>query len=238
MEKIYQSIDTLRIKMATRRYKKKKTNRFTKFSRYAYKGARTVGTVASLARSVGYLRSVVNVEHKYIDINNSDAPTTTPLIRLISPLVLGSSSTARIGQSVKFTSILARFYMTINAASVLGSIIRIVIVQDKQVNGAQFVASDLFLNTGNPMGPVVLGNSKRFKILMDRVFHVDVGGPTEAVFRMYRKLDIHEEFNTGSAGTVADIQTNSLNYYAMSTETMAGTAPTINSTFRLRYIDN
>lgn len=194
-----------------------------------------VGRVAKLARDVGYLRSVINVERKYSDTSGVVSSSTTPALILLNGLSQGTSATTRQGQSIKMVAIYPNIFWSINAAAST-TYCRCIIFIDKQANGAAPAASDLLTTTTSVLSPFVIGNSKRFRVLMDIRRTLSLNGVEMVRFKKYKKISWHTEYNTGNAGTIADIQTNSL--YMLHMSDQPTNTPTFAHITRMRFIDN
>lgn len=185
-------------------------------------------------RDVKWLKSVVNVEKKYID---TTATTTSPAAGafvLLNGCTTGTSAITRDGQSIKMVSIYENYFWSINAAAAT-TYVRTVIVLDRQANGAAPSFTDIFVNSG-VLSAANIGNSKRFKIVHDTRKTLSLNGNEMVRHKKFTKCSIHTEYNTGSAGTIADIQTNSLYLFHMSDQ--GANVPGFSYFVRVRFIDN
>lgn len=217
-------------------YYKKRRNAKKKSYYSRFKGvAKGVGMVAKLARDVYYLKSIVNVEKKYLDTTASTTSVQGGGFLLLNGLVQGTSATTRLGQSIKMISVYPNIFWTINAAATT-TYCRMIIFIDKQPNGAAPIQSDILSAVNSVLAPMNVGNSKRFKILMDKRLQLSINGNEIVKYKRFRKLATHTEYNTGNTGGIADIQTNSIYLYHMSDQTV--NAPTFSYNVRLRFIDN
>lgn len=149
---------------------------------------------------------------------------------------------------VTIRSIELRIRATTTPATGVDQYCRISLVLDRQLNGAAPGAyTDIFLAT-SVTAPRSLANRRRFKILWDRAFpmgsNLNAGGtpstlPNMRMFKSYIKFKrpIIEEFNTGVAGTVADIATNSLYLVTYGTEIAGNMDTNMAGYTRIRYTD-
>jgi len=123
-----------------------------------------------------------------------------------------------------------------------------IIVLDRQTNGAAPAAVTDILQANSTISPRSLSNRKRFKILWDKFFLL--GGvlngagtgsqlPCQENFKIYMKFKkpIIEEFNTGVAGTVADIASNSIYLLSFSNQGAGATDAFIDYYTRFRFTD-
>lgn len=186
-------------------------------------------------RDVAWLKSVVNVEKKYNDLNASTTSSTTAALVLMNGLSLGTSSTTRNGQSIKMVSFLLRYIISINA-SASTSVHRLMIICDTQPNAASPAIADIIQNTGSVLSPLVIANGKRFKILRDIITNLSINGQEVRNVKKYIKLNMHTEYNTANNGTIADITKNA--FYIFHQSDQATNTVTFAYSTRLRYIDN
>lgn len=186
-----------------------------------------------LKRDVGWLMSVINVEEKHEDSNaNGTALSAAWQLVLLNGIAPGTSSTTRVGQSVKITGIEARFTLKIGSAA--SNTVRVVIFWDKSPNATAPAGTDIY-GTG-VLTPRVVGNLPRFLILYECRFCLDTLGPGIQADDFQRNLNMHEYFNTGTAGTIADIQEGAI--YLMFICDTSATFPTIDYYTRVGFVDN
>lgn len=194
------------------------------------------GNAASqLWRDVKYLKSLINVEHKYVDTTATTTSSTTPALVLLNALALGTPSTSRLGQSIKMTALYANIFWSINA-SASTTYTRMIIFKDMQPNAAAPAASDLLVTTGSVLSPLVIGNARRFKVLMDIRKNLSINGTEIVKFKRFMKLFFHTRYNNQNNGTIADITTNSL--YMLHMSDQATNTPSFSYSIRCRFIDN
>jgi len=145
---------------------------------------------------------------------------------------------------VDFRSIEFKIYLQTTAGTGVEQAVRAMIVLDRQPNGAAPGAITDIIMSNHVYSPRNLANRKRFKILWDRSYAmgataVATGNPTSRMIKGYLKFrrPIVTEFNTGVAGNISDISTNSL--YFVTTGNMATGITDAGAIhyFRLRYTD-
>lgn len=186
-------------------------------------------------------------EFKSIDENvagiNID---TTGALTLLNGCARGSDIDEREGREIMMKSIQMRGLINCNANAVNDQWARILIVYDRQTNGTVPTPADI-LNPASIPGMRNLENRKRFKILMDKTYTLNTNYTGAATvydatnnhhfIEYYRKLEHPVTFNSGSAGTVADISTGSL-YMLTLGSVVAGTAAcAISMCSRVRFQD-
>lgn len=187
-----------------------------------------------IARDVAWLKSMVNIERKYADYTFSAAITSTENFQLINGLTTGTSASTRNGQSVKLASVFVRMYIT-QAAAATTTQVRIFLLRDKQANAAIATSGGLLADNTNILSPLNISNGKRFKVYWDKLYRLDTNKLNLEV-KKYKRLRFHIEYNTGTAGTIADITTNSL--YLMMVSDQDINSPTVQFWARIRFIDN
>ena len=86
-----------------------------------------------------------------------------------------------------------------------------------------------------------MNNRDRFVVLFNKQYAIDqAGGHQSAQMKHYKKMNLQTIFNSGSAGTVADITTGSV-YLLIISDNAAGAVPTnfpdLSLYTRIRYED-
>lgn len=189
---------------------------------------------SQLWRDVKWLKSVVNVERKYSDYTFNSTVSTTENFQLINGLSLGDTAITREGQSIKMSSLFVRFYMTMSDLAVVTQV-RVIIVMDKQPNASTITSAALLQNNGSIISPLLIDYGSRFKVFFDKIYRLDTN-KLNLVTKKFLKLRFHTKFNTGNAGTIADITKNSL--YIMMVSDQSTNLPTVEFWARIRFIDN
>lgn len=189
---------------------------------------------SQLYRDVKWLISVVNVEDKYVDTNNSIAFTNAWQYALLNPVSQGTTPNTRIGQSIKTVGLEFRFNAFINAASTASQTIRIMIFKDKQPNGANPGVADVY--PAGSLTPRVVGYLDRFQIMFERTYVLNTVNTTIITEAYIETMGFHVEFNTGNAGTIADITVNSVFVGFFSDQAVS--LPQFSYNSRFAYVDN
>jgi len=162
-------------------------------------------------------------------------------LALLNGLVPGTGATERIGQKITIRSLELRAYNYVTPATGEDQLHRMLIVLDRQTNAAALTIAGV-LQSANVYSPRNLQNRKRFKILYDKMFNLNAAAEpgSRRALKMYMKLrrPIIADYNTGNAGTVADIVTNSLYLINLGTNPAGVTAGGSNSWIRMRYSDD
>ncbi len=213
-----------------RKRNKRSFKQKTRNSRLGIYGA--AGT--QLMKDVRYLMSVINVEDKYVDNNATATLSGAWQISLLNGLLQGTNSSQRMGQSVKVIGVEFRYTLANNAAATLPVNVRVVLARDKQANTAAPTFTNIY--PVDVTAPRVVGYLERFTLDVEECTTLDNVG-TQGIYRSHVFRDQwHIQFNSGNAGTIADIVTNS--YYIGYVCDATINFPSITYTCRVIYVDN
>ncbi len=199
--------------------------------------------VANLAqralRQANKVKGMVNVEYKNHDvITSTQTVSTGGAIVQLTNIGSGDGANSRDGRDITIKRITWR-YFAVQAALAVVTYLRVILVLDKQTNEAIYTASDLLADvTANNAinSPLNLDNKKRFRILYDKVHllnDVFLNGIRPVKYNKDTTIKLTFDASTPS---IADITSNSLSIFLISSETTE--LPTIFSYCRLRFIDN
>lgn len=187
-------------------------------------------------------------EFKSIDKTVSSATLdTTGSVTLLNGCARGSDINEREGREITLRSLQLRLNVMVRSEAIVDQTVRILIVYDRQTNGTAPSVTDV-ISGGTVTGMRNLENRKRFKIIMDHTTRLNAtytGGASlhtasnNGYFHdFYKRFELPTTFNSGTAGTVADISTGSL-YMVRIGEIAAGTAAAeVDFCSRVRYQDN
>jgi len=177
-------------------------------------------------------------ELKSVDTAISQVQDTTGAVTLLNGIARGDDINERSGRQVTLKSIQMKVFSTATSGTGIDQIQRIMVIYDRQTNAAALTIAQV-LNSASPMSQRNLENRARFTILYDKTFPINADGESgsKRYFSWYRKLNHPVTFNSGDAGTVADITTGSLYFLTVGTVAPGATAGSTNGTFRVRYED-
>jgi hypothetical protein len=199
------------------------------------RGAIYSAAAGQLSKDVRWLMSVVNVEDKYLDTTAVTVTSNTWQYILVNGLLQGTTPNTRIGQSVKCVGIECRYNIFCNSVSTAFQTVRFVIFIDKNPNAAVPGTTDVY--GSGCLLPRTVGYMDRFTVLHERrIAFSPVGSDGIYTLDYIDRQNWHQEFNLGNAGTIADIDINSL-YVAFITDQGAN-QPTVAFTIRYVYVDN
>ncbi len=215
-----------------RRYKKRNYRKKSRSTNYL--------STASKALTVAYaVKRLINVEFKQLNIIGAsaavtDAGTFTPLTNLVQ----GDTNITRDGSSVKFTSYRLSYSLQISTSAV-NTLVRVLIVHDKQTNQAAFTLGDLLTTSGsvnNIISPYNINNASRFNMLYDRVHTLTTGGNNAVIQRtIHKKLNLKTRFDA-NVGDITDLTSDSLMMIMISDQTTND--PLAIFAYRSRFVDN
>lgn len=206
-----------------------------------------------------YGRKGDDIEKKVSDIGPGQfAANTTGQFSLLAAPIPGSDYTNRIGRKTLIKSVYIRGIVTCEladktgGASMLGvspaQLARMIIFADMQPNGAAPAVTDL-LKTADPTDQLNLNNRDRFRIYCDKQFAINAYAysttATQAVaslsnsfaIKKFKKLNLETIYNSGTAGTIADIQSGALYMFWIGDRAAGADDVTPTLSIRVRFID-
>lgn len=209
-------------------------------SKTAYKRRKTAPQTYKRVPISAYMPRAPLMEWKYLDVAVNLNMDSGGSLALLNGLVPGTGASQRVGQSIRLMSVELRLLNFVTAATGVDQVHRIALVLDKQTNAAAMTGA-AYLNSATIYGLRLLENRKRFKTFMDRPMYLNATAEPGAgcYSHIYLKMrnPVTVEYNTGNAGTVADIVSNSLYLYAIGSAPPGVTAGSCNGYARIRYID-
>ncbi len=216
----------------SRRYQKK-------YTRPTYRScgkmvANDAAKALAIARGV---KRLLNVEIKNFDVQQSIALAQTPLVVPLCNIIIGNETVNRDGSQCKMVGIDLNFLLTQNPSAVQ-TFVRIMLILDKQTNQVQYVPADLLEDASggnNIVSPRNLDNLKRFTVLYDRSFTLDINGVKSHIVKKYIKKEVLLRYDA-STGAIDDLTQSSISIMQMATEST--NTPTLTHFSRLRFIDN
>lgn len=160
---------------------------------------------------------------------------------LLNGLIRGDDYDNRDKRVIRLESMSLNWIIQHDVLDTIACVTRLMLVWDKQSNGAIFTSNDLLSDItpiDNINSQLNLSNRKRFQVLKDiRIDTTSAGSNQVKHGSMYinlrKKMTV---YNTGNAGTVADISTGSLYLVYVCTNVL--TAPELSIRSRIRFFDN
>lgn len=185
-------------------------------------------------------------EKKTIDVDPTNfTVTSTASSALLNGTAIGTDFTDRIGRKIIMKSLYIRFFLQPQDSVTQDNQTRILIVYDRQSNGAAPIITDV-LKSSSPMAQVNLNNRDRFQILWDKCWFMGASNntATQAVSpspngfcgKKFKRLN-HEVLYGGTTSAIASIQTGSIYIFALSDRAATDGALFSYST-RIRFADS
>ncbi len=195
----------------------------------------TAQKALSVALSV---KKLINVEFKNHDVSGTTVSVTVaPIIVPLTNIAQGDTTITRDGASLKVMSLRCSYSLNANA-SAQNTLVRVMIVIDRQTNEAIYTGGDLLLDVtsgDNIVSPRNLNNNTRFKVLYDRVHAFTELGVSSNHRLFYKKLNLKLRFDN-AAGAITSLTQSSMSFVFMSNQST--NTPTITHANRIRFIDN
>ena len=229
------------------KFKKNHPN-WDKGFRYAGIAAKTAAKALSVAYSIA---QVINVEKKHYDcVPAITAVTTTPTFLNTTAMGQGTTDTSRIGNSVLSKSIQLRGYFAFNSAGATQQHIRCLLIRDSEnTDSGTPTIGEILENVGGGWeqkftSPLNMKNSRRFRVLKDKVFTVDQYHAFKDI-KIYYKFPILKDKQGrkikgihSTYGGAAPTDTCAGSIYWIFFSDQATNAPTHGVMTRYRFIDN
>lgn len=216
--------------------------------------------------TVSKMAKMLKGELKSVDTSGfSLVPSTTMQAQLLNATIPGSTGWNRLGRKIALKSIALNIDLCNDGTGVTPGLfdhLRLVLVYDKQPNGAAPGWTDMFLTVNAAGGTSStsvshpnLNNKDRFKIVRDYQYKLGQGAggaPTQANYPDHEYTGnkspcqitdyislkgLETTYNAGVAGTIADITTGSLYLFTFGISTAANATMSFKGETRLRYYD-
>lgn len=186
-------------------------------------------------------------EIKFIDGTINMNPDQNGEVTLLNGTIPGTGVSNRVGQKIEITSIEYDFGCAITATSLASSpsvvgtdFMRVAIVYDKQSNGAALAYTDVYENITSVVSPFThrnINNLDRFDVLAVDDIRFDTANNLSVRLHRYIKCNLDVRYNTGTAGTIADIVSGSLYVVAADQYTSGAGVSNVLGRVRVRFYD-
>ena len=165
------------------------------------------------------------------------ATSATTVAGNFNPLTVAVSpnTTGRIGNEITLTSFLMKLGLTVSDST---NYVRVVVLIDKDnTMGGNYTHLSYLQNTGAPIWSYInMGNRKKFKVLMDRVFVLD-SVSTPIIYKTFKfKINRKVQWNTLNTSNIADIRKNNL-LIAYWSDSSVAPDPTITFNYKCYWQD-
>jgi hypothetical protein len=151
-------------------------------------------------------------DSKALSVSTTLACDGTGAVFLLNGIAPGYAIDQRLGRTIILDSISFRILDQVTPTTGLDQYHRILLVEDHQPNGAAPALTDI-LDSNSTVSMPNLANRARFRIIYDLLDKLNASTEPDSnkSFVVPRlPLNLRVVFNAGTAGTVADIVTNSL----------------------------
>ncbi len=218
-----------------KRYNKKRPNYWKGVNKQIRAGMSDASKALVLAKHV---KSLLNVEIKNHDTGlTQTAISSTFQVLELTNIAQGDTTLTRDGASLKLVGVNLKYKLS-QHASATNTQVRMLLVHDTQTNQSTYGAVSLLADASihdSIVSPRNLDNTRRFKVLMDRVHVFSSTNRTNSVHSFNRKLNIKIRYDNPAAA-IGSITQSSLSLVLVSDE--ATNTPLITHIIRLRYVDN
>lgn len=195
-------------------------------------------------RLVPVYKPAPEAKFKSASIQTPATFSTTPgPIALLNGMVQGTTASTRVGAKISIKSVLMRVqvYSEAGETDYNNHLVRLMLVVDREAKGASPVMAELLEDATAPgcvTSPLNSLYAGRYKILWDKIFTNVSQTESQSKYISHNiifKRPLEVDFNAGNAGTVADIDRNSvylIGCYA------GDTAPYYRVYGKITYYDN
>ncbi len=202
------------------------------------KGIRRRTTKSAGVKALKKVNKIIrNTEKKFIDNSSSGNQNNTVAITPISLAGQGDTASSREGAKLVMMSLQMKYTWKMSE-SATATRCRIMIVEDRQVNGATFSANDLLESTALGtviISPLNLDGAFRFKVLYNQVHTLSDNGSKVQYKEMFKKINIKARYSN-SGGTISSVLSSGLFVVAVSDETAQ--SPNLSFFTRIRFNDS
>ncbi len=181
-----------------------------------------------------------NIEKKRLEQDVSTTSTTTALISALNLVAVGDTGITRTGNVITLENVLLNYSIRMNTSDDFVNM-RVMIVQDNQVDGAIFAIGDLLSFTSSEKAitsPYNLDGALRFKVLYDRQHSFNQGARPNGTFKVWKKLGgakgLKIRYN-GTSATIGGVLNKGIFLVHISDE--ATNSPVITYQTRVRFTD-
>ncbi len=194
---------------------------------------------SSLQRQINKIKRNLNVEKKEWNTTLTAATIVngSGAIQQLTNIPQGDTTSSRDGSQCRVLSVQGKGIISQDPDAVQ-TVVRLMLVLDKQTNQAIYNTSDLLetvVNVASLIAPLNLDNKNRFIVLWDKIFSFSSNSQTVRTFKFFKKLNLLLRYDA-STPSIADLTSNSLSMVRISSE--ASMVPQLDIITRVRFIDN
>lgn len=177
-------------------------------------------------------------EFKYVDTAVNVATNTGNAVLLLNAVAEGTGPSDRVGRQYRTVSIQCKLRNYVTAGTGTDQVHRIVIVYDRQPNGAAIIADTVYGAAPTPQSMKDMNQRQRFLILLDKVIQLNATGEpgSDTTWEFYRRVSLGTTCNAAAA-PIANISTGSIYMIFMGSNVAGATAGTTYGNVRIRFVD-
>lgn len=188
--------------------------------------------------------TTVNTLNSVVYSEPSAGPLTTALYTCVNEVKQGSTVYQRNANRIIVKSIDVRGVVgaSYTGAQFTGCNVRVMLVYDRQCNGAAAGIGDIFACSTDGTNPnphfgskMNIANKSRFIFLRDEIHTIDPGADTSCDIHIFHKCRLETEYKA-SAMTIGDIATGAL-YLLIFTSGSTYNCPSLSMEVRIRYTE-
>jgi len=167
-----------------------------------------IGPIGTIARTVAGIASAINVEDKLINVTSTATVGSSGSIALLTGLAQGLGDNDRVGNKLLLQSIYFNLIASQNPIATT-TFLRVILFVDKECDGAAPAVADVIGPTPSVVNPINEDLSKRFVILKNKVFNMNLNGTMTGKLKVFQKLPFHT-FYDGATSGLSDLKENQL----------------------------
>jgi len=190
------------------------------------------------AHGLNEVRRLINVEHKFHDVNSTSTSTQAGTVVNLSDISQGDDISNREGDSIRIQSFELNGVIFRSASATANEAIRIMIVRDLHQAGTAPTGGDVINNAGTSLSPYSHYNflnshdlNKRFGIVFDTLVDINQYEPTSVV--CHKTNHNCHVFYRGST-----TQSGAGTYYMILFSNLAANTANFDYSVRIRFTDN
>lgn len=183
------------------------------------------------------LKSLINVEFKYHDVQNGHQVTSTGTVINLNLIAQGDTTLTRDGAQFRNKSMEIRFDVTEGVTLGQTTVTRVMLGIYKNVNGVALTPADIVQNL-NVRSQRNYDNQKNVIILKEWDMVTSTSQSNNTAYRHhYTEVDLITRYQTAAtSGSILGMEQGNLFLFTIGSVVSGG--PTFNLETRLRYIDN
>lgn len=168
----------------------------------------------------------------------SIASNSTGAIKLVNAPIQGDDYNHRTGRMIDIKSLNFKFISKVTAGTGVDQLQRVIVFVHLKPHGTAPAVTDLLqtAEVHSMRNPIYIGD---FRVLYDKVFNLNATAESGSTRfgKFYKKMSLITRYNTGNAGTIADIEDNALYIMTVGTEAAGATAGTVLGSAQIDWLE-